>query len=157
MTPLQTYCQATLTDKSVFELYEDKLVVKGSFPLSANFERTFELDKLSPDQIKLKIRPSVTWIAMTTCVLTGFAATQLIFNFKIASTIVPGVLGIYCILALIVAIATLKKVEYAKFCSADYIAVLFSIARSGPDASRFDAFVKALIDQIRTATNKSAP
>jgi len=155
MTHLQTYRQATLTGKTNFELYEDKLVVKGSFPMSANFERSFELDKLSPDQTKLKIRPSVTWIAMTTCVLTGFAAAQLVFVFDIASTILPGVLGIYCVLALIVAIATWKKVEYAQFCSADYTP-LFSVARSGPDATRFDEFVETIREQIRTSTNKTS-
>jgi len=154
MTHVQTYRQATLTGKTVFELYERRLVVKGSFPLSANFERSFELGKLNPDQIKLKIRPTVTWIAMITCFLTGFVAVELVFAFDIASTIVPGVLAIYSFLALIVTIFTWKKVEYAQFCSVDYTP-LFSVARSGPDAARFDEFVGAISEQIRAATNKS--
>jgi hypothetical protein len=52
---------------------------------------------------------------------------------------------------LIVAIATMKKVEYARFCSEGYGMLLLNVARSGPDRNRFDSFVQALVSQIECA------
>ena len=104
--------------------------------------------KLNPAYITLRIRPLITWIALITSIMTGFACLLLVYEFPIRSAAVPGVLGIYSGSALIVAIATFRKVEYARFCSDDYRIVLFSIARSGPDKKHFDSFVQALVEHI---------
>jgi hypothetical protein len=146
--PITCYSETTLTGRRRYELSQDRILIKGSVSGSYDYERTFELTKLNPEYITLRIRPLVTWIALITCIMTGFASLLLVYEFPIRSAAVPGVLGIYSGSALIVAIATFRKVEYARFCSDDYRAVLFSIARSGPDKNHFDSFVQALVDRI---------
>jgi hypothetical protein len=142
------YSETTLTGKRRYELSQDRILIKGSVSGSYDYQRSFELNKLSPEYIKLRIRPLVTWIALITCFMTGFASVLLVYEFSIRSAAVPGVLGIYSGSALIVAIATFRKVEHARFCSDDYRTVLFSIARSGPDKNHFDSFVQAVVDHI---------
>ena len=142
------YSETTLSGKRRYELSQDKILIRGSVSGSYDYERTFELTKLSPEYITLRIRPLVTWIALITCMVAGFASVLLVREFQIRSAAVPGVLGIFSGSALIVAIATFRKVEYARFCSDDYRTVLFSIARSGPDKKHFDSFVRELVDHI---------
>jgi hypothetical protein len=148
---ISTYSETTLTGKRRYELYPDKILIKGAVSGSYDYERSFALNKISPEYITLRIRPIVTWIALLTCIITGFVSVLLVYEFAISSAAVPGVLGIFSGSALIVAIATLKKVEYARFCSDDYRTVLLSIARSGPNQGQFDCFVQVLVDQILRA------
>ncbi|MDQ2920734.1 MAG: hypothetical protein M3R52_03835 [Acidobacteriota bacterium] len=151
MKPIATYSEATLSGKQKYELYPDKILIKGAVSGSYDFERSFALNKISTDFITLRIRPIVAWIALITSILTGFASFVLVYEIGVSSRALPGVLGIYSGAALIVAIATIKKVEYSRFCSDDYRTVLLSIARSGPDKNQFDSFVQALVNQIREA------
>lgn len=148
MTPLATYSEATLTGKRKYELYPDKIRVEGAVGGAYDYERGFALSKISPEYITLRIRPLVAWVASITCIVTGFASYLLVYEFAVSSSALPGVLGIYSGSALIVAIATMKKVEYARFCSEDYRTVLLSIARSGPHKRQFDTFVQAVVNQI---------
>ena len=83
--------------------------------------------------------------------LTSLACIVLIYEFAIQSDAIPGVLGIFSGSALIVALATMRKVEYARFCSEGYGSVLLSVARSGPERTQFDGFVQALVTQIEHA------
>ena len=97
------------------------------------------------------MRPTVSWISLTIFFLAGLLSIVLVREFAIQSRAVPGVLGILSGSALIVAIATMKKVEYARFCAAEYGSVLLSVARSGPERNRFESFVQALVSQIQYA------
>lgn len=148
MKPIATYSEATLTGKRRYELYPDKILVEGAVSGSYDYERGFTLSKISTEYITLRIRPLVAWVALITCIVTGFASFLLVYEFAVSSRVLPGVLGIYSGSALIVAIATMKKVEYARFCSEDYRIVLLSVARSGPDKKQFDTFVQAVVNQI---------
>jgi hypothetical protein len=141
------YSETTLTGKRRYDLSQDTILIKGSVGGTYDYERSFELTKLNSKYITLRIRPLVTWIALVTSIITGIASVLLVYEFPIRSAAIPGVLGIYGGSALIVAVATFRKVEYASFCSDDY-RVLFSIARSGPDKKHFDSFVQALVDRI---------
>jgi hypothetical protein len=139
MKVISTYREVTLTGKRKYELDSDNVVINGSGSWSYEFEQKLQLKKISPDYAKLRI---------TMFLLTGFASILLIREFAIQSTAIPGVLGIFSVSALIVALATFRKVEYARFCSDDYGSILFNVARSGPDRNQFDSFVKALVIQI---------
>lgn len=144
MEPIATYTESTLSGKRKYELYPDKIVIKGAVSWSYDFESAVVLNRINSEYTRLRIRPLVAWIALTTSILTGFASFVLVHDFGVSSTVLPGVLGIYSGSAFIVAIATIKKVEYARFCSDDYRTVLLSIARSGPDKNQFDSFIQAL-------------
>ncbi len=146
--PIARYSEKTLMGKQRYELYPDKILIQGAVGASHDYALSVGLNKLNPDYITLRTRPIVTWLALLTSLITGFATVLLVNEFAISSRAVPGVLGIYSGSALIVAIATFKKVEYARFCSDDYRTVLISVARSGPDQKHFDGFVKKLVDEI---------
>ena len=151
MEAIVTYSEVTLTGKRKYELYPDKIVVRGSGTWSYEFEQTLPLTQISADYVKLRMRPTVSWISLTIFFLTGLLSIVLVREFAIQSSAVPGVLGIFSGSTLIVAIATMKKVEYARFCAAGYGSVLLSVARSGPERNRFDSFVQALVSQIESA------
>src|SRR4051812_47274353 len=119
------YSETTLTGKRHYQLSQDRILIRGSVSGSYDYKRTFELAKLNPEYITLRIRPLITWIALITSIMTGLACLLLVYEFPIRSAAVPGVLGIYSGSALIIAIATFRKVEYARFCSDDYPIVLF--------------------------------
>ena len=155
MKALNTYSEVTLAGKRKYELYSDKIVTRGIGTWCYEFEQTLALTKISPDYIRLRIRPTVAWISLTIFFLTGLLSVVLVREFAIHSSAVPGVLGIFSGSALIVAIATMKRVEYARFCSEGYGSVLLNLARSGPERNRFDGFVQALVSQIEYA-KKSA-
>ncbi len=151
MKAIVTYSEVTLAGKRKYELYPDKVVITGVGSWSYEFEQTLVLKKISPDYIRLRIRPTVAWVSLTMFFLTGLASIVLVREFAIQSSAVPGVLGLFSGSALIVAIATMKKVEYARFCSEDYGSVLLNVARSGPERNQFDNFVRALVTQIQFA------
>jgi hypothetical protein len=151
MKAIATYSEVTLTGKRKYELYSDSIVIKGSGTWSYEFEQTLVLKKISPDYVRLRIRPSVAWISLTMFLLTGLACILLIYEFPIRSDAIPGVLGIFSGSALIVALATMRKVEHARFCSENYASVLLSVARSGPERNQFDTFVQTLVSQIEHA------
>ena len=148
MQPIATYREVTLLGKRKYQLYSDSIVIKGVGNLSYEFEQTLMLKKISPDYITLRIRPNVAWISLSLSILTGLACETLIYDFPIQSTAIPGVLGICSGSALIIALATMRKVEYARFCSEDYGSLLLNVAKSGPQKNQFETFVKDLVTQI---------
>lgn len=146
-----TYNEVTLAGNRKYELYSDRIVISGVNTWSYQFEQTVLLTKISPEYIKVRMRPKLAWNSLTFSILTGLASIVLVYEFSIQSTAVPGVLGIFSGSALIVAIATMKRVEYAQFCSEGYASVLLNVARSGPDRNRFDSFVQAIVIGIEQA------
>jgi hypothetical protein len=97
------------------------------------------------------MRPTVSWISLTISLLAGLSSFVMVSEFAIQSRAVPGVLAILSGSALIVALATVKKVEYARFCGTGYGSVLLNIARSGPERNKFDGYVQAVVTQIEYA------
>jgi hypothetical protein len=147
MNPIVTYSQATLTGKAKFELFPETIVIRGGVSGSYDFEQTLALKKISKDYIRLRVRSKVSWISLCISIFTGFACLVLVLDFTLPEAL-PGTLGILSASALIVAIATMKKVEYASFCSEESGSVLLNVARSGPEKNQFDSFVNALVIQI---------
>lgn len=155
MTAIATYSEVTLFGKRQYELHSDEILIKGAGSWSYDFEQTLPLTKISPDYIRLRIRPNVAWISLTLSLITGLLSVVLVRDFAIRSAAVPGVLGIFSASALIVAIATIKRVEYARFCSDGYGGVVLNVARSGPERNQFDSFVRKLVSQIELAQKRA--
>jgi hypothetical protein len=151
MSAIAKYREVTLFGKRNYELHSDKIVVVGAGMGSYEFEQTLLLTKISPNYIRLRIRPSIAWISLTISIVTGLLSVVLVREFAIRSAAIPGVLGIFSCSALIVAIATMKRVEYARFCSDGYGSMLLNVARSGPERNQFENFVQKLVSQIEPA------
>lgn len=157
MNTIAKYREVTLFGKRNYELHSDKIVVRGSGMGSYEFEQTLPLSKISPNYIRLRIRPGIAWTSLTVSIVTGLLSVMLVRDFAIRSAAIPGVLGIFSCSALIVAIATIKRVEYARFWSHGYGAILLSVARSGPERNQFENFVQKLVSQIESAKNLARP
>src|SRR2546421_5529494 len=99
--PIARYSETTLTGKRRYELYPDKILIRGAVSGAYDYERSFGLNKINPEYITLRIRPIVTWIALLTSIITAFASVLLVYEFAISSAALPGVLGIYSGSALI--------------------------------------------------------
>jgi hypothetical protein len=152
MNAIAKYREVTLFGKRNYELHSDKIVVVGAGMGSYELEQTILLIKISPNSIRTRIRPSIAWISLTISILTGLLSVVLVREFAIRSAAVPGVLGIFSCSALIVAIATMKRVEYATFCSDDGCGnILLNVGRSGPERNQFENFVQKLVSQIESA------
>ena len=59
MKAIATYSEVTLTGKRKYELYSENIVIKGEGTWSYEFEQTLVLQKISPDYVRLRIRPTV--------------------------------------------------------------------------------------------------
>ena len=90
MSSIAKYREVTLLGKRNYELHADKIVVTGANFGSYDFEQTLPLSKISPDYIRLRIRPTVAWISLTISILTGFLSVVLVREFAINSAAVPG-------------------------------------------------------------------
>ena len=146
-----TYREATLFGQRKYELQPGKIIIVGKAPGSYEFEQTIDLSQINPDYIRVRIRPTVAWISLAFSLVSGLLSIVLVKEFAIKSAAVPGVLGILSVSALVVAIATMRRVEYARFCSDGYGSVLLNVARSGPDQDQFESFVETLVGQIDAA------
>ena len=151
VTPIVAYREATLFGKRKYELYADKIVIEGRATGSYDFEQTIDLAKIDPNYIRVRVRPKIAWGSLTTSLATGLLSVVLVKEFAIKSAAVPGVLAILSVSALIVALATMRRIEYARFYSDGYGSILLSVARSGPE---FESFVQKLIVRIE-ATKRS--
>ena len=152
MNSITNYNEATLFWKKNYELYSDRIVVTGHAPGSQTFEVMLPLTDINSNFVKATVRSSVPWVALTTASLTGLLSYILVYDFAISSNKLPAVLAIYSVLALIVTVATLKRVDYVRFNSKDYQVVLLNIARSGPDIEKFDIFIETLVLTIDHAS-----
>ena len=151
MKAIATYNEVTLTGKRKYDLYSDNIAIKGVVNFSHDFEQTLILKKIRSDYIRLRIRPTIVWGFLGMFFLPGLACLMLIYEIPIQSDAIPGVLGIVSGSCLIGALASMRKVEYARFCSEDYASVLLRVARSGPEKKQFDSFVQVLVTQIEHA------
>jgi hypothetical protein len=151
MTSIVTYQETTLFGQRKYELHPDKIVIAGRATGSYDYKQTLVLSKISPDYIRIRIRPNVAWVSLTIALLTGLVSVVLVEEFAIRSAAVPGVLGIFSVSAFVVALATMKRIEYARFCSEGYGSVLLNVARSGPEENQFESFVQKLVSQIQRA------
>jgi len=56
---INDYSEATLTGKKPYLLSQDRIQIKGSVSGSYDYERSFELTRINPEYITLRIRPSL--------------------------------------------------------------------------------------------------
>lgn len=147
MNVIATYQEKRMDGYRVFELYSDRVVVKGAQYIGGKFETTVMLQALEPTPSKLVSRNR----AFFQGIVMALVATTLIQSNLLPVTSYWGglalVLGIGGVL---MSLTTLRPIEWANFCTSAGISVV-SIARAGPDAKRFQEFVDLFSKQVSAA------
>lgn len=137
-----------------FELYADRVVVKGS-GARTEFETKVPFANLRPEPDKLWIRHRsfLLGVLMLLLSLAPFAVLARSFtDGSEAEKLGPclGMGGGLSIVGIVICLKTFRKVEFARFQSHAGIVVL-DVAYAGPDRGRFREFVESLTKQIRMA------
>ncbi len=149
MESVATYSETRFSGQRDFTLYADRIRVTGKVFLKSDFDTTIQLARLNPDYSRLRIREAGfmagVWLILISLLLSGILIAG--FKFPVEHPLVLLVL-IQPVAGLVLCLATLRKVDFARFQNDDGIVVL-DVARAGKTRSAFDPFIKALVDTIR--------
>ena len=148
MEPLGNYRDVRIEGKRTFELFEDRLLVRGYVSLKSDFEFAFPLHVLNPSWSRIRIRSNVFQVGMMffgAGLGIGTGAWQLHGPTYFAVLALSlGLAGVFMLLV------TARKIEYAVFQNRSGVSVV-TMARTGPDAEKFDTFVNLLAEKITQA------
>ena len=140
MEPVATYREKRFDGQRRFELFADRVLVRGNVSLKSEFETAVPLRSLAPHVTRPRLRNPAFWGGLWTLLGSVFLCAVLVgFNAPDFPLVLAGT-GVLSGSALM--LATARKVEFASFSSGAGVRVL-DVARSGPDARRFDAFVES--------------
>jgi len=151
MDPLSIYSERSFSRACHYELYPDRLRIKGKVFLQNEFDVTIGLKDLNPDYQKLKAREKSFWAGLWVALVPAILLEILVSVFHI--TFVNPVFGLMICLVvtgLLLCAVTVKKVEYYRFTNSSGIHVL-DIARVGKDKQKFDGFIICIVDSTRKA------
>ncbi|HEY4261353.1 MAG TPA: hypothetical protein VGM98_14395 [Schlesneria sp.] len=148
---LATYNEVRVDGRRYFELYSDRIRVKGK-AVRADFDATVYLADLRPDPNRVWIRHGycVLGIIMLLLSLVSFAlmARSLSDQDYVTTCASTGLaLGF---VGSVIGFKTFSKVEFSQFQSHGGIVIL-NVSKAGPDRLKFDDFVGLLAAQIRAA------
>jgi hypothetical protein len=150
MEPLMTYAERRFEGTRTFQLFPDRVVIRGSEVLSAEYEQTVRLESLNAEFDHMWYRHPNFMHGIYLAVGSLIAVSVLHSGFGMSvGTYLGGMAAVGVITGLLLAFATRKKVEYAVFKTQAGVAGL-SVARSGKQVRDYDAFVQRLVQQIRT-------
>jgi hypothetical protein len=157
--PLATYREVRSDGRRRFELYADRIVVKGS-GARTKFEATVLFANLRPEPDKLWIRHKsfLLGVFMLLLSIAPFAVLARSFADGTHADRLGPCLGIgvgLSFVGFVICLKTFRKVEFARFQSHAGIVVL-DVAYAGPDRGRFREFVDLLTKQIRMVQNKES-
>ena len=148
MQPLATYRETGYDTKRTFELFADRLVIRGGQTFGADFDAEVPLAHLNLTHDRLRVRNPhfQSGVAIVT-VCTG-VITFLKYGWHYSLLSEPALmLAIFGFCGLIVMAGTYQKVEYYQFKTAAGI-VAFDIARNQKNSGEFDAFIEQLGQRI---------
>jgi hypothetical protein len=151
MDPIATYREVRFDGKRLFRLHADRLEIEGRTFLVSEFQTSIPLITVAPGLTILRVRPRNSIGVAAFTAIAALAATILIKDFGFFWDDKPVVLSLLLTLVgLALMAATWKKVEFHRFATV-MGHVAFDIARSGPDAASFDAFLTMVKRQIDVA------
>ena len=146
-----TYSEQRFDGKRTFQLFPDRVVVRGAETLSSDYEQTIPVATLTPETTTIRYRhpqaSSAFWMMAVS--MAGLFVLMGYFHMPIEATPVVITAGLG-VIGLLLAVATYKKVEFVVFRSDAGVDVL-SVARSGKQVGTFNAFVEGLRRQIQSA------
>jgi hypothetical protein len=154
--PIATYREQRFDGKRVFELFPDRVRVRGSVQLQSEFDTTIPLNTLipTPNLIRFRNKGFVhgVWMFLGAIILDTFLITSLHVPAENSVIMLIGGIGFA---GLVVMLIAARKVEFISFNSTAGIAVL-DFARSGPDAANLDSFVGLVSKHISDANGRKA-
>jgi len=142
-----TYSERRFDGHRDFELQSDRVLVKGREFLGAEFEQTILLEMLQPEVNRARAHTrgfggGITLIVAAMGIKQGFGLSVFSYWGGLASVLAVG--------GVLLTLATSRRINWVIFKSRAGVDSL-TIARSGPDKERFDAFVQAIVTQIDKA------
>lgn len=154
MEPIATYQETRLEGRRTFRLYDDHIVMSVR-SAAKDVDIPYDLGEISPDFLKMRLRPKVYGIGVGLLIIPWFLAAQGI----IAGLIIPTgefflLPASFSILGLAITAVSFGKVEYAQFRSRAGVTA-FDIARAGRQADHFDEFIGLIVLRIRVIEEKN--
>lgn len=149
-----TYSEQRFDGKRTFELFPDRVLIKGTEMLSSDYEQTVRLDLLLPEFGRMWYR-SPSFMSGIKLAGGSFIAVSVLhsgFGMSVG-TYLGGLAALGIVTGLLLAFATRQKVEYAVFKSragADGL----SVARAGKQVADYDVFIQRLVQQIQDCSQK---
>ena len=145
MAELGEYHERRFDGKRDFKLLGDRIEIEGSASLGSSFELKIPLNTLSPEIDRLWSRPPGFWSGVIMA-LIFLAGPQCFLNAMSTSAI--GLLSVFGIGGLLLALATRKRVEWVVFKNLAGTTGI-DIAKVGPDTSQFEEFALSVSNAIR--------
>lgn len=146
-----TYSEQRFDGKRTFQLFPDRVVVRGAETLSSDYDQTIPLATLTPEATTMRYRHpqanSAVWMMAVS--MAGLFVLMGYFKMPVEATPVVFTAGLG-VIGLLLGVATYKKVEFVIFRTDAGVDVL-SVARSGKHAGEFDTFIEAIRRQIPIA------
>ena len=154
--PIATHRDQRFDGKRVFELFPDRINIRGSAMFSSEFETSIPLNTLNPNPAHIRFRNKSFWSGLWVLLTASILDTILVSAFHVPrvseSTVLIGVIGMS---GLALMLATARKVEFITFATTAGVHVL-DFARSGPDAHNLDSFIELLRTNISNANSRNA-
>lgn len=155
MEPIATYREKRFDGERTFELYADRVAVRGKVTLASDFDASVPLITLTGNITRLRLRNRGFFSGMWMAVLPAILASIINKLYQGDTLEVTGFLILLSVCGLLLMAVTAKKVEFASFQSTSG-GVGLDVARAGQDVENFDAFVNAVAQQIAAAKNPPA-
>ncbi len=145
---IATYREQRFDGKRVFELFADRIAIRGSRQFKSEFQISVSLRFIDPVPNRLWVRHSAFWGGVWMLLIAATVDTVLISSFHVApESDGAGLVGCMGMAGLVLALATIRKVEFISFKNVAGMTVL-DFARSGPDAAKLDEFIELVKKQI---------
>ncbi len=151
--PIATYREERFDGKRFFELFADRVRIRGKVQLQSDFDTVIPLSTLHPTPSRIRIRNKGfwhgIWMLLGAIMLDTFLITPLRVppeNFAIM------LVGAFGFAGFVTALLAARKIEFIFFNSTAGIPIL-DFARKGPDAAKLDAFAELVSRHISSATS----
>lgn len=144
-----TYDEQRFDGKRTFQLFAERIVVRGSESLSSAYEQTFALDTLRPEFDRTWYRSPYFLSGVKQTMGSSIALSILHSGFGMTiSTYLGALAAVGVVTGLLLMFAARHKVEYTVFKTQAGVAAL-SVARAGKQTCGYDIFIQRLIQQIQ--------
>lgn len=152
--PLATYRETRFDGKRVFELFPDRIHIRGNVQLSSEFETSIPLAMLNPHPMRVRVRHKSFWAGLWVLLAAVVLDIVLVSNFHVPpESFSTGLIGCIGMSGFVLMLGTARKVEFIGFNNNAGVRVL-DFARSGPDEGNLDSFVQFVRTNISNATGK---
>ena len=127
---LATYREAWFDCKRLIELNDDSIRVSGSATFQSEFDTSIPLVRIYPAVNRFRVRSRAFWAGMWLVIAGVVVPTVLVSGLKCNPLgVAPGLFYVFGISGVVFCLATLRKVEWARFQSDAGLAVLDIVRR----------------------------